>query len=88
MAQIGLTADSGQTFYFVGSLDSTSAYRSNETIGNSITVPGDGSGNAGFNNPQTFTQDLPYTLIPEPSSISLLVVGLLGSLGMIRRRKP
>jgi hypothetical protein len=25
--------------------------------------------------------------IPEPSSISLVVVGLLGAIGMIRRRK-
>ena len=84
MLQMGLTAGSGQTFQFVGSYLSTSAYRSNETIGASITVPGDGAGNAGFSNPQTFTQALSYTLsVPEPTTISLL---LLGSIGLISRR--
>jgi len=28
-----------------------------------------------------------YTVVPEPSSIALVVVGLLGAVGMIRRRK-
>jgi hypothetical protein len=28
-----------------------------------------------------------FTVVPEPSSISLVVVGLLGAIGMIRRRK-
>jgi hypothetical protein len=88
MSQIGLTADSGQTFYFVGSLISESAYRANETIGASSTVPSDGSTpNAGFNGTQTFSSPLSYTLVPEPSSIALVVVGLLGAIGMIRRRK-
>lgn len=60
MAMIGLTANNGQTFGFVGSLLSTSAYRSNETIGQSTTIPEHGSGNAGFNHYQTFTQGLSY----------------------------
>ena len=82
MSQIGLTAGSGQTFHFVGSLISTAAYRSNETIGASITTPGDASGNAGLNNPQLFSSSLAYTLtqVPEPSSMSLIGAGLLGVL--------
>jgi hypothetical protein len=89
MAQIGLTAGSGQLFAFVGSFDSDTAYRANETIGPSITVPGDGSGNAGFANPQTFTGSGSYQLVssPEPSTLALL--GLFGAGGLFaaRRRK-
>lgn len=85
MAQMGLTAGSGQTFGFVGSYISTSAYRSNETIGASVTPPVDGAGNAGFAGPQSFTQAQSYTLsVPEPASIGLIAVGALA--GLRRRR--
>ena len=84
MLQMGLTAGSGQTFQFVGSYISTSAYRSNETIGASVTVPSDGAGNAGFGNPQTFTQGISYTLVPEPTSITMC---LLGTIGFALRRR-
>lgn len=87
MSQIGLTAGSGQTFSLVGSLTSTSAYRSNETIGNSLTVPSDGAGNAGFNNPQVFTQSDVFTLttVPEPTTLALAASGL--AMLLIRRRR-
>jgi hypothetical protein len=85
MAQIGLTAGSGQSFQFVGTYISTSAYRSNETIGLSTTVPADGSGNAGFANPQTFSEANSYTLaVPEPASLGLL--SLIGLAATLRRR--
>jgi hypothetical protein len=88
MAQIGLTAGSGQTFFFEGSYISTSAYRANETIGASVTAPGDGSGNAGFNNPQNFTTDSAYTLmtVPEPSTFSLIGLGSAALLALRRRK--
>jgi len=88
MAQIGLTAGSGQTFNFVGTYISPSAYRSNETIGTSVTVPGDGAGNAGFSNPQTFPQGLSYTLVsvPEPASMGLLALGGVTMLAKRRNR--
>jgi hypothetical protein len=89
MAQIGLTAGSGQSFLFVGSEDSDTAYRANETIGNSVTTPGDGSGNAGFNDGQLFTQSLSYTLVstPEPSTLALLGVFGTGILLVLHRRR-
>jgi hypothetical protein len=89
MSQIGLTAGSGQLFAFVGSLDSDTAYRANETIGPSITAPGDASGNAGFANPQTFTGSLSYQLVstPEPSTLALLGVLGAGTWFAARRRK-
>ena len=82
MSQLGLTAGSGQTFHFVGSLITTGAYRSNETIGASITTPGDASGNAGLNNPQVFSSSLAYTLtqVPEPSSVSLICLTIATTL--------
>jgi len=89
MSQIGLTADSGQTFSFVGSLDSDSAYRANETIGSSVTVPAGGSDpNAGFNGTQTFTGSDTYSLAVAPDASStflLLGAGLTAVLAFKRR---
>jgi hypothetical protein len=89
MAMIGLTAGSGQTFSFVGSFISDTAYRANETIGASVTTAGDGSGNAGFSMPQTFSQSLGYQLssTPEPSTLALLGVFGAGALLVLRRRQ-
>jgi hypothetical protein len=83
MSQIGLTAGSGQTFEFVGSLISTSAYRANETIGPSVTG---GSPNAGFGGPQQFLGSDSYTLVPEPGTMTLIGTGLAGLLSLRRRK--
>jgi hypothetical protein len=85
LSDIGITG--GQTFQILGSLISTSAYRSNETFGASVTVPGDGAGNAGFSQPQVFTSALSYTTTatPEPATLGVLGAGTL--LGLARRRK-
>ena len=90
MAQIGLTAGSGQTFLFVGSEDSDTAYRSNETIGNSVTTPDVSSApNAGFNGSQLFTNSLSYTLVstPEPSTFALMGIFGTAALFVLRRRR-
>jgi hypothetical protein len=70
---------------FEGTLISTSAYRSNETIGTSVTVPGSApdTPNAGFNGTTTFTS---AALVPEPSSAALLLISAGGLLGRFRRR--
>jgi hypothetical protein len=91
MSMIGLTAGSGQLFAFVGSLDSDTAYRANETIGNSVTTP-DGPGsapNSGFNGTQVFPGSLDYQLVstPEPATLTLLGVFGAGTLLALRRRK-
>ena len=86
LSSLGL--NQGDSFNFVGTLISETAYRSNETIGTSVTTPGDGSGNAGFNNPQMFTDFDTYmtTAVPEPST--WLAGGLsFGSLFLVRRRR-
>lgn len=81
IADLGLST--GQSFSFVGSLISTSAYRSNETIGASVTIP-DGGGsapNAGFNGQTIFSSSDSYTTgaVPEPSSIGLLMIGAVAT---------
>ena len=81
LSQLNLVAGDA-TFYLVGSLISTTAYRSNETFGPSVTIPGDSSGNAGFSNQQTFQGSLHDIMIPEPGTASVLglaMVMLMGS---------
>lgn len=95
-AQIGLTP--GQSFSFVGTLiDPNSAYRSNETIGTSLTVPGMAGyePNAGYTGTQTFAMSNTFTTAgtpaaaPEPGSMVPLAMGALalGGLVITRRRR-
>ena len=86
MEQIGITAGSGETFSFVGTLISPTAYRSDETIGASTTIGADGGPNPGSNNPLTFTESLTFTTVPEPGTITLGVLGGLAAL-MYRGRR-
>lgn len=83
-AQLGLGAT--DPFSFVGTLISTTAYRSNETIGTSVTTPGTpgDAPNAGFTGTQFFATADTFA-VPEPTGI--VVVGLLGAVGLLRRRR-
>lgn len=94
-AQLGLTP--GGTFSFVGTLiDPNAAYRSNETLGTSVTTPGTAGDtpNAGFTGTQTFSNSNTFTTdapaaAPEPSSLIVLgIMGLgLGALMLNARRR-
>ena len=55
-----------------------------------MDVYGDATTSVGtqyLNNGNGSNYSLEFTIVPEPSSISLVVLGLLGAVGMIRRRK-
>lgn len=90
---LGLT--SGQGFNFVGTLISTTAYRSNETFGTSTTTPGTpgDAPNAGFNGTVTFADfnTFPAAIAPtpEPGGLVPMLVGtaLLGGVIVARRRR-
>ena len=83
-SDLGLGATS--PFSFVGTLISTSAYRSNETIGTSVTTPGTpgDTPNAGFTGTQTFATANTFA-VPEPSGVLGLLV--LGAGALCRRAR-
>jgi hypothetical protein len=87
MNQIGITAGSGETFSFVGTLISPTAYRSDESIGASTAIGADGGPNPGSNNPLTFTESLTFTTVPEPGTITLGVLGAVAAVIYGRRRR-
>jgi len=76
-ADLGLNA-LGDPVSFEGTLISTSGYRSNETIGTSVTTPGTAGDtpNAGFTGTQTFSTANTFA-VPEPASAGLLGLGTM-----------
>lgn len=87
-ADLGV-ATPGASFDFVGTLISTSAYRSNETIGTSLTVPGSGGDapNAGFNGSTTFATADTFTTAPEPATVGILAIAGMSLLARRHRRR-
>jgi len=80
-AELGLTANSGQSFKFVATyLNGGNTYRSDEAIGN-IGITGNPGGPPSS---ITFSDSRTYTLVPEPASLGLLAVA--GVWGLRRRR--
>jgi hypothetical protein len=79
LSDIGLTPNSGQTFFLLGTYVSNSGYRSDEAMaGNDV-------GTQGWN-PFLQTAEVSYTTVPEPSSMALLLLGA-GAFVAARRRK-
>jgi hypothetical protein len=79
VSSIGLTPLSGQSFGLFGTLVSDSGFRSTEAIA------GNDSGTQGWN-PFTQTSFVTYSIVPEPSTLSLIGLGL-GGLWYARRRR-
>jgi trimeric autotransporter adhesin len=82
VADIGLTADSGQSFSFFDTYISETAFRSAETLGAGYQ----NSPSAGWN---TFdAADVnSFTTVPEPSTVALLTLSALGVAGYAARRR-
>jgi hypothetical protein len=82
VADIGLTANSGQSFTFFDTYISETAYRSVETMGAGYQ----NSPSAGWN---TFdAADVnSFTTVPEPSTVTLLALSALGVAGYAARRR-
>jgi hypothetical protein len=79
-AQLGLGPT--DSFSFEGTLISTTAYRSNETIGASVTVPGTlgDTPNAGFNGSTTFLDEYTFAApvpLPPVAWAGLVLIGVV-----------
>ena len=92
-ADLGLGAPGTNSFNLEGTLIADAAYRSNETIGTSVTVPGTtgDTPNAGFVGTTTFsTSDtFAFDVVPEPSTTAFigLAAAALAGFGWLRTRR-
>lgn len=89
VTNIGLTANSGQSFKFVGTyLNAGNSFRANEAIG--FNIAGGNPGNGGIGSyPNTVAgSEFTFQTVPEPSTYALLGAGALVLGGhLVRRRR-
>lgn len=95
VSDLGLSPTASNNIDFVGTLISTTAFRSNETIGTSVTVPGTAGDapNAGFTGTQTFSTfnrltTIAPAVVPEANTVALALLALpvLGAVAARRRK--
>ncbi len=80
VSQIGLTPNSGATFSLSGTYTSNGGFRSDEA------VAGNDVGAQGWN-PFLQTAFASYTIVPEPSTLTLFGLAALSGLVWLRRKK-
>lgn len=95
VSALGLLPENSNNIDFVGTLISTTAFRSNETIGTSTTVAGGtgGAPNGGFTGTQTFSTfnrliTTAPVVVPEANTVALALLALpvLGAVAARRRK--
>ena len=88
VTNIGLTANSGQSFKFVGTyLNSGNSFRSDEAFGFGIVGGNPGNGAPGSYPTTTASGEYSFTTVPEPSTYALLALSALAFGGYAARRR-
>lgn len=88
VTDIGLTANSGQSFTFVGTyLNAGNSFRSNEAIGFPIAGGNPGNGGIGSYPNTVATSEVTFQTVPEPSTVAMALASLAcGGFSMWIRR--
>jgi len=82
VTDLGLTANSGESFDFFSTYISETAWRSSETFGATFSTPSQ-QGYLTFD----AAGDNTFTTVPEPTTYALLTLGALGVAGYAARRR-
>ena len=88
VSSIGLTANSGESFKFVGTyLNAGNSFRANEAIG--FNIAGGNPGNGGIGSyPNTIaSSEATFQTIPEPSTYALIAMSAVALGGYVVRRR-